>query len=58
MARIRKETERWQVVCPCGHSQDLWSYGGLRWKASGTVKIRGRCDGCGKVQWLTVSRND
>lgn len=57
IAAIREETVSWRVECPCGHSQDLWSYGGIRYRAAGNPRIRGRCAGCGEVRWMTLRRD-
>jgi hypothetical protein len=48
-AAVRAGTKLWLVECPCGHKQDVWDAGGVRYKAAGEPKQLARCPACGKV---------
>lgn len=47
-AAVRAGTKEWQAECPCGHKQDLWAAGGVRYKAVGKPRQLGYCPGCHK----------
>ncbi len=34
-AAVREGTKQWLAECPCGHKQDFWDSGGVRYKAIG-----------------------
>ena len=34
-AAIKRGTQNWMTVCPCGEQQDFWEVGGVRYKACG-----------------------
>lgn len=54
---VERESREWLVECPsCGHSDNVWDKGGVRYKASGTNHTYGRCRGCGKRSMLKVHR--
>lgn len=52
----RAATKSWNVVCRDGHVTDLWSYGGIRWRAIGTKRIFGKCPACGRKGFMKVTR--
>lgn len=47
-AAVREGTKLWLAECPCGHKQDIWDSGGVRYKAAGEPTRLGRCSACGK----------
>jgi ribosomal protein S27E len=56
-ASIEAESRTWMMRCDdCGHTTSVWDRGGVRWKAKGTPRVRGRCPGCGRTGWHTISR--
>lgn len=50
-----EESQRWMLVCPCGHMRSFWDIGGIRWKAKGNPRKLLRCPSCAKATWHTVS---
>ncbi len=59
MARIEAESRRWFMHCPrCGYEISVWDYGGMRYRALGTVYRFGRCRNCGKSGMLRVYLRD
>lgn len=48
-ASVREGTKQWLAECPCGHKQDIWDSGGVRYKAAGEPSRLGRCSACGKL---------
>lgn len=48
-------SRRWMVRCPCGHQRSIWELGGIRWNATGSSKMWGRCPQCGQWTWQTMS---
>ena len=49
MSRIEAESRRWFMQCRhCGYEISVWDYGGIRYRALGTVYRFGRCRNCGK----------
>lgn len=54
-ASIEAESRQWMMQCPkCGHEVSVWDGGGIRYKASGTVRRLGRCARCDKVRMLRI----
>ena len=54
-ARIEADSRRWMVHCErCGFEQSVWEYGGMRYKARGTVWRYGQCTDCGETSMLRV----
>ena len=54
-AKIEADSRRWMVHCKhCGFEQSVWDYGGMRYKARGTVWRYGRCTSCGQSSMLRV----
>ena len=55
MARIEAESRQWMMQCPeCRHEVSVWDYGGMRYRARGTVYRLGRCPDCGAFKMLRV----
>ncbi len=47
------------MQCPdCGHERSVWDAGGIRYKASGTVRRLGRCPNCQQLRMLRVYRSE
>ncbi len=57
-AAFREGTKQWLAECPCGHKQDFWDSGGVRYTATGEAKQLMRCPGCGKstLHWIRRKR--
>ena len=55
-AEMREESQNWHIECPkCGNSKSVWEVGGVRYKATGSKSVLGRCSGCGgKLRFLRV----
>lgn len=54
-AKIEADSRRWMVHCKhCGFERSVWDYGGMRYKARGTVWRYGRCANCGRSSMLRV----
>jgi len=54
-ASMEAESRQWMIQCPnCGFEQSVWDSGGIRWKATGTVRQRIRCPNCGRTGWHTI----
>ncbi|MFT5050518.1 MAG: hypothetical protein ACI8QZ_001920 [Chlamydiales bacterium] len=51
---VRDGTREWLMGCTCGHKADLWSAGGVRFKAAGEPRQWNGCPGCGKITWQEV----
>lgn len=47
-AAVRAGTKEWLAECRCGHRQDIWDSGGVRYKAAGEPRWLYRCPACGK----------
>ena len=44
---IQKESMEWKFICPtCTKTTSVWEIGGVRYKASGTPKMRIKCPKC------------
>ena len=46
-SHVRSESEKWFMVCGCGHPTNVWAAGGIRYKASGKPTTVYRCPKCG-----------
>jgi DNA-directed RNA polymerase subunit RPC12/RpoP len=55
-AAVKAGTKAWLMECPCGHKQDLWDAGGVRYKAAGEPRRLGRCPACGKRTMQTIRK--
>ena len=59
MAKIEIESRLWMMQCPaCRHEVSVWEYGGMRYRARGTVYRLGRCRGCGAFKMLRVYKRE
>ena len=55
---VERESRQWLIECPhCGHQDNVWERGGVRYKASGTKAVYGRCRACGETGKLTIHRS-
>lgn len=58
-ASAEAESKQWMLLCPnCGHERSFWEVGGIRWKAIGNPRIRGKCPSCGKRVWFRVYKKE
>jgi predicted RNA-binding Zn-ribbon protein involved in translation (DUF1610 family) len=56
-ADIEHESREWMVVCPsCGFERSVWDMGGVRYKAKGSERVRGKCPSCGASGWKRLER--
>lgn len=55
-AAIEAGTKEWLAECPCGHKQDLWDAGCVRYKAAGEPRRLMHCLGCGKPTLQKIRR--
>ena len=53
---LRDGTREWLMECSCGHKADLWSVGGVRFKATGEPRQWTGCAACGKITWQKVRK--
>jgi hypothetical protein len=57
-AAMERESREWMLECSgCGHRRSLWEMGGIRYKASGTPRMRGSCARCGTSGWHPIVRD-
>jgi hypothetical protein len=55
LAAMRADTMNWVATCKHGHRTDLWTLGGIRYKATkNTKKSLIRCPVCGRMRWMTL----
>ena len=54
--RIKEDTEKWEMTCSCGHSENVWNYGGIRYLAYGESMVFTRCRGCRKFRMLKMHK--
>ena len=45
---VKDGTKKWLMECPCGHKQDYWDAGGVRYKAAGEPRRLSHCTTCRK----------
>jgi hypothetical protein len=56
-AGMEAESRTWIMRCGgCGAAASVWERGGIRWKASGSPRVRGKCTACGRNTTHTVTR--
>lgn len=53
---VKAGTQQWLAECPCGHKQDYWDLGGVRYKAAGQPRQLAPCPVCGKRTLHTIRR--
>ena len=50
-------SRQWQQECrKCGHAQDYWEAGGVRWKAVGEPSQLALCEECGTLRWHKIRK--
>jgi hypothetical protein len=57
-AAVKAGTKEWLMECSCGHKQDFWDSGGVRYKATGEPSRLGRCPSCGKNTMQKIRRKN
>ena len=58
-AAIERESREWMVICPkCGFERSVWDLGGVRYKAKGSQRVRGKCPRCGESGWFRMERRE
>ncbi len=55
-AAVKARTKQWLAECPCGHKQDVWDSGGVRFMAAGEPRRLGRCPACGESTMHKIRR--
>jgi DNA-directed RNA polymerase subunit RPC12/RpoP len=55
-AAVKAGTKQWLIECPCGHKQDYWDAGGVRYKGAGEPRRLGYCPSCGRNRMRKVRR--
>ena len=56
-AAMEVESKQWKVKCEnCGNERNIWSMGGIRYKASGKPRMYRLCPNCGQRSWQIVSK--
>jgi len=54
---VEKGTRQWYQECrTCGHRQDFWEAGGVRYKAAGKPTKLQLCEKCQKVRWHKIRK--
>jgi hypothetical protein len=46
--KMKSESQKWHLVCECGHATSVWDRGGIRYGASGKPMKLMSCPACGK----------
>jgi hypothetical protein len=55
LAAMETDTRNWIATCPDGHRTDLWTLGGIRYKATRNTKFSLiRCPTCGRLRWMKL----
>jgi hypothetical protein len=58
MEQLERESRKWYFKCSCGHEFDIWSIGGVRYKASGHPRRLVTCPECKKTEYLRLNKRD
>ena len=53
---VKAGTKEWLAECSCGHKQDVWDSGDVRYKATGEPRRLGYCPACGKSTWHRIRK--
>ena len=55
-AAMQRESRLWKAQCPhCrADTTDIWTMGGVRYKAAGEPRRRARCPRCGQTGWQRI----
>ena len=56
MEQVERESRSWYFRCSCGQEFDIWSMGGIRYKAAGNPKRLVTCPACGKTEFLQLQK--
>jgi hypothetical protein len=52
---MERESRAWMMRCSvCNAEKSVWDNGGVRWKASGSSKMKVKCDRCGQNTWQSI----
>jgi hypothetical protein len=52
--KMKADSQRWFLCCPCGKETSFWEIGGVRYKARGNPRKLMRCSQCGEARWHKV----
>ena len=58
MQQVEKESRSWYFKCSCGHEFDIWSMGGVRYKAKGHPRRLVTCPECEKTDFLRLNKRE
>ena len=53
---VKAGTKEWLIECPCGHKQDFWDAGGVRYKAAGEPRQLLACPVCARLRWHKIRK--
>jgi hypothetical protein len=58
MEQVERESRSWYFKCSCGHEFDVWSMGGVRYKAAGHPRRLVTCPKCEKMDFLELNKRE
>ena len=58
MEQLEQESRSWYFRCSCGHEFDIWSMGGIRYKASGKPRRLVTCPKCDRTDLLRLHKRE
>ena len=58
MQQVEEESKRWYFTCSCGHEFDIWSMGGVRYKAAGSPRRLVTCPECERTDFLKLHKRE
>ena len=58
MEQVEKESRSWYYKCGCGHEFDVWSMGGVRFKAGGDARRLVTCPECNQTDLLRLNKRE
>ena len=58
MEQVEQESRSWYFRCDCGHEFDIWSMGGIRYKAAGNPRRLVTCPECEKTAVLKLHKRE
>lgn len=53
---VKADSKRWLAECQCGHKQDYWDAGGVRYKGAGEPRRLCYCPVCQKGTMQKIRR--
>lgn len=56
MEQVERESRSWYFRCSCGHEFDIWSIGGVRYKAAGNPRRLVTCPECERTDFLKLNK--